>query len=206
MQTRTLRTLLSLALVVVIAGCATPNQTTTWRDPAYTGPGFRKIFVVGLSSRDLSDQRGFENLMVTTLQSAGIAAVPGWQFVPTDRVPDEATIRAAVARSGADAVLLARITDFSTQSEVVAAPVPAVVYGPGLYGGPGMYGGWYQPSVDVEYQRATVYTTLFDVRTAKPVWTFNPPTFNPATLQQDAPNYANNVVDLLRSNGLLAAP
>jgi hypothetical protein len=44
------------------------------------------------------------------------------------------------------------------------------------------------------------------VRTAKPVWTFNPPTFDPATLQQDAPAYADNVADLLRSNGLLAAP
>ena len=198
MHPRSLRMLLSLAAVLVVAGCATPNQPTTWRDPAYAGPGFRKIFVVGLSARDLSDQRGFENLMVSTLQRAGIAAVPGWQFVPTDRVPDEATIRAAVAKSGADAVLLARITNFSTQSQMVAVPVPAIGYGPG------MYGGWYEPSVDVQYQRATVYTTLFDVRTAKPVWTFNPPTFDPATLQQDAPAYADNVADLLRSNGLLA--
>jgi hypothetical protein len=200
MHPRSLRLLLSLAAVLVVAGCATPNQPTTWRDPAYAGPGFRKIFVVGLSARDLSDQRGFENLMVSTLQRAGIAAVPGWQFVPTDRVPDEATIRAAVAKSGADAVLLARITNFSTQSQIVAAPVPAIGYGPG------MYGGWYAPSVDVQYQRATVYTTLFDVRTAKPVWTYNPPTFDPATLQQDAPAYADSVADLLRSNGLLAAP
>ena len=26
--------------------------------------------------------RGFENLMVSTLQSAGVVAVPGWQFEP----------------------------------------------------------------------------------------------------------------------------
>jgi hypothetical protein len=38
------------------------------------------------------------------------------------------------------------------------------------------------------------------------VWTFNPPTYNPATLQQDAPLYANEVAALLRSNGLIAAP
>ena len=68
-----------------------------------------------------------------------------------------------------------------------------VGYGPGYYGGPypyggaGMYGGWYQPAVEVDYQRATVYTTLFDVQTAKPVWTFNVPTFNPATVRQDMP-------------------
>jgi len=204
MHLLSLRTLRWLAAALLVAGCATPNQPTTWRDPGYTGSGFRKLFVVGLSSRDLTDQRGFENLMVSTLQSAGVVAVPGWQFMPTDRTPDEATIRAAVARSGADAVLLARISDFSSQSEMVIAPGPVIGYGPGVYGGAGMYGGWYQPSVDVQYQRATVYTTLFEVRTAKPVWTYNPPTFDPATLQQDAPKYANRVVDLLQSNGLLA--
>ena len=168
----------------LLAGCAaTPNQPTAWLDPAYTGQGFRKIFVVGLSARDLTDQRGFENLMVSALQDAGVLAVPGWQFMPTDRTPDEGTIRAAVARSGADGVLLARISDFSAQSDLVAAPV--VGYGPDRYfGGPGMYGGWYQPAVEVDYQRATVYTTLFDVQTANPVWTFNVPTFNPATVRR----------------------
>ena len=70
-----------------------------------------------------------------------------------------------------------------------------------------MYVGWYEPGiVTSSYQAATIYTTLFDVRTARPVWTFNPPTYNPATLQQDAPVYANEVAALLRSNGLIAAP
>jgi hypothetical protein len=134
--------------------------------------------------------------------------VPGWQFMPTDRVPDERAIRAAVMQSGADGVLLARISDFSAQSSLVVAPT-VVGYGPGYYGGaypyggPGMYGGWYQPAVEVDYQRATVYTTLFDVQTAKPVWTFNLPTFNPATVRQDMPAYINKVVDMLRSTRLL---
>jgi hypothetical protein len=146
--------------------------------------------------------------MVSALQDAGVLAVPGWQFMPTDRPPDERTIRAAVTQSGADGVLLARISDFSAQSELVMAP-PVAGYGPGYYGGAypyggaGMYGGWYQPAVEIDYQRATVYTTLFDVQTAKPVWTFNVPTFNPATVRQDMPAYINQVVDMLRSTRLL---
>jgi hypothetical protein len=206
------RTLGWLAATLLVAGCATPtsnpNQPTGWLDPSYAGQGFRKIFVVGLSARDLTDQRGFENLMVSSLQDAGVLAVPGWQFMPTDRPPDERTIRAAVMQSGADGVLLARISDFSAQSSLVVAPTVAG-YGPMYYGGAypyggaGMYGGWYQPVVDIDYQRATVYTTLFDVQTAKPVWTFNVPTFNPATVRQDMPAYVNRVVDLLRSSRLL---
>jgi len=186
----------------VAAGCATPNQPTSWLDPAYTGPGFRKYFVVGLSARDLTDQRGFEDLMVSKLQDAGVLAVPGWQFVPTDRPPDMATIRAAVVKSGADAVLLARISEFSAQSELVMA-APVVGYGGGAYGGAYPYGVWYPPAVEIDYQRATVYTTLFDVQTEKPVWTFNVPTFTPATVRQDMPGYINEVVDMLRSTRLL---
>ena len=70
-----------------------------------------------------------------------------------------------------------------------------------------MYAGWYEPGlVTSSYQAATIYTTLFDVKTTRPVWTFDPPTYNPATLQQDAPRYANEVATLLRSNGFIAAP
>ena len=204
MQITLPRALLCVAAIVLIAGCTavpSPQNVTTWRDPDFKGQPFRKIFVVGLSSQSLTDQRGFEDLMVATLQRAGVAAVPGWQFVPTDRTPDQATMRAAVAQSGADAALLVRLSGFTSQTEVGLASgvvVPA---------GPDMYAGWYEPGlVTSSYQAATIYTTLFDVKTARPVWTFNPPTYNPATLQQDAPRYANEVAALLRSNGFIAAP
>jgi len=196
-----LRPLLIFVATALLAACAAapgPVQTTGWRDPDFKGPPFKKIFVVGLSSASLTDQRGFENLMVATLQSAGIVAVPGWQFVPTDRPPDQATMRAAVAQSGADAALLVRLSGFKTETSVgygVGAVAPV---------GADMYVGWYEPALVTDsYQAATIYTTLFDVKTAKPVWTYNPATYNPATLQQDAPRYANDVAGLLRANGLI---
>jgi hypothetical protein len=202
MQARPLRALSRLVAVVLIAGCAaapSPLNTTTWRDPDFKGPPFKKIFVVGLSAHSLTDQRGFENLMVSTLQGAGVAAVPGWQYVPTDRTPDQATMRAAVAQSGADAALLVRMSGFTTET--------SVGYGAGGVApvGSNMYVGWYEPGiVTSSYQAATIYTTLFDVKTARPVWTFNPPTYNPATLQHDASGYANEVAGLLRANGFIA--
>lgn len=200
MSIRSSRALILVVAMLVVAGCAmpAPDQTTTWRDPKYAGPGFKKIFVVGLSSRDLQDQQGFENLVVSSFQSVGIVAVPGWQYVPTDRTPDQATMRAAVLKSGADAALLVRMSGFTEQSQIVNVADP--VYP----GGPGLYDGWYQPAVVANYQVATIYATLFDVSTAKPVWTYNVPTFNPATLQQDAPRYANEIVGRMQSNGLLS--
>jgi hypothetical protein len=194
--------LMLLAFAALLVGCAavpSPTNTTTWRDPNFQGPPFRKVFVVGLSAQSLRDQRGFENLMVSTLRNAGVDAVPGWQFVPTDHPPDQATIRAAVERSGADAALLVRISPVTTEGSVGygivggAAPV-----------GPDMTVGWYEPGlVSTSYQAATIYTTLFDVSTAKPVWTFNPPTYSPATVEQQASQFANDVTGLLLSNGLI---
>lgn len=200
MPTRSKIALVWLVAVAAIAGCAGTTQSTeptTWRDPSYTGPGFRKIFVVGLNSRSLVDQRGFEDLMVSTLQGAGVAAVPGWQFVPTDRTPDQATMRAAVARSGADAVLLARLSGFQTNSEWLNGVDVVVPLGTDAYAD------YYAPTAVVDYQQATIYTTLFDAATTRQVWTFNAPTFDPATLQRDAPRYAKDVVGLLQSNRLL---
>ncbi|HEX7270672.1 MAG TPA: hypothetical protein VF420_00840 [Casimicrobiaceae bacterium] len=177
-----------------------PTNTTTWRDPNFAGPPFKKIFVVGLSAQSLTDQQGFENLMVSALQSSGIVAVPGWQYVPTDRTPDQATIRAAVLKAGADAVLLVRLSGWQTEGSVCVGAV-----GGSEQVGPNMYVGWYEPGiVNTNYQAATIYTTLFDVKTAKAVWTYNPPTYNPATLQQQAPAFANDVSGMLQSSGLLA--
>ncbi len=202
MSMRLLRTALSLALLSLVVACAavpSPLVTTTWRDPNYNGPPFKKIFVVGLSARSLKDQRGFENLIVYALQGAGVTAVPGWQYVPTDRTPDQASMRAAIVQSGADAALLVRLSGFTTETTV------GVTSGVVVPAGPNMYVGWYEPGIVTDsYQVATIYTTLFDVKTARPVWTFNPATYNPSTLEQDAPQYANDVARLLRSGGLLA--
>ena len=77
-------------------------------------------------------------------------------------------------------------------------------------GAPGVYAGWYQPYnplvVTESVQVATIYTTLFDVRTSRPVWTYNAPTYDPASLRQDAPSYANDVAGRLQGTGLFAGP
>jgi len=200
--------LLCLVATMIIGCAAAPTDAptaasaaTTWRDPNFIGPPFKKIFVIGLSAQSLRDQRGFENLMVSTLKSVGVAAVPGWQYVSTDRTPDQAVMRTAIAKSGADAALLIRITPVTTQT--------SIGYGSGgtVPISSDMYVGWYEPGITTQsYQVATIYTTLFDVKAARPVFTFNPPDFSPGTIEQDAPRFANDVTRLLINNGLVAGP
>jgi hypothetical protein len=215
MQTRLNRALFWLAALLLASGCAsTPQQTTVWRDPNYTGGPFKKVFVIGLSSKDLTDRRGFEDLMVGTLRSTGTQAVPAYQFLASDGQADQASMMAALAKSGADAVLLARFMGFSTQEQMTTAivPGPGPGYVPGVgYGGGygpdmGMYGaysGWYGLPVDQQYQVATIYTTLFNGKTMTPVWTYNPQTFDPSNLRQQAKGYAVDVTSRMQTGGLV---
>src|SRR5262249_51451071 len=149
----TLLCIVSAALLLACSAVPTPNNSTSWRDPDFKGPPFQKIFVVGLSAQSLSDQRGFENVMVSALQSTGVSAVPGWQYVPTDRTPDQATMRAAILQSGADAALLVRLSGWQTEGSVGVGTV-----GGAQAVGPNMYVGWYEPAiVSTSYQAANIY-------------------------------------------------
>jgi len=107
-------------------------------------------------------------------------------------------VAAAVGRSGADGVLLARISGYRTRDAV------GMAVDPGFNVGFDAYTDNFVAPVDVQYQVATVYTTLFAVGSTNPVWSYDPKTFDPATLRQQAGAYAREVVGMLQSNGLLA--
>ena len=65
-----------LVVLAVAAGCASTTLQSEWRDPAYTGGPFRKIFVIGLSARDVTARRIFEDVMVSKINGVGVQAIP----------------------------------------------------------------------------------------------------------------------------------
>ena len=201
MRSRLLRLAALLpALVVVLAGCASTTLTSVWTDPGYAGGAFRKVFVIGLSSKDVTGRRLFEDIMAAKLQAAGVQAVPGWQHLRGDGQADESGLQAAVAQTGADAVLMARLLGVDTRTTVSTMVVP----GPGYpYGWYGPYAGWYAVPTVTQYQIATVETTLFDVKTRRLVWTATSQTFNPTSVQEEAPGLADAVIASLRQGGFL---
>jgi hypothetical protein len=189
-----------LATLVALAGCAATTLQSVWTDPSYQGGAFRKFFVVGLSTRDVTGRRVFEDVMAAKLQAAGVQAVPAWQYAPGDRQADELALQAMVAQAGADAVLMARLLGVDTRTSVTTTMVP----GPGYpYGWWGVYSGWYAAPVVTQYEVATVETTLFDVRTKRLVWTATSQTINPTSIQQEAPGLADAVIGSLRAGGFL---
>ena len=94
-------------------------------------------------------------------------------------------------------MLIAHITGYKYRDDVVMDP------GLGFGFGFDTYDDVFVNPLVVQYQIATVYTTMYDAKTMNPVWTYSPKTMDPATLQQQAAPYASTVVGLLQSNGLL---
>jgi hypothetical protein len=195
---------------LLIAGCASTTLQSTWMDPGYTGGPFKKFFVVGLSARDVATRRIFEDTVVAKLQAAGVQAAPAWQFFRDEGQANETQMDAAVAQSGADALMMTRLLGVDTRTNVSTVMVPGPMLGPGFGPGPGFgwwggYSGWYAVPQVTQYQIATAETTVFDVKTHRIVWTATSQTFNPTSVQQEAPGLADAVIAALKTRGLIAA-
>ena len=134
------------------------------------------------------------------LVAGGVEAVPGWQFLANDGPADEAAFSAAVAKSGADSMLMVRLLGVETQTTVW----PPMGPGP-RFGWYGFYSGWYAYPQVTQSQIVVIETTLFDVRTQRVVWSATSETLNPTSVQKDAPVFADVILAALRKDGLLPA-
>jgi opacity protein-like surface antigen len=106
----------------------------------------------------------------------------------------------ALVASGAEALLMVRLLGIDTQTNISPMWVP----GPG-FGWYGVYSGWYAVPQVTQYQIAVVETTLFDTQTRRLVWSGTSETFNPTSVQKDAPGFADLIVSTLQKSGLLPA-
>jgi len=209
-MSRRLATLLSLCLAaLLVAGCATTSIQSAWYDTGYTDGPFRKVVVIGIHN-NIANRRVFEDIFAAKLAAAGIEGVPGYTVLPSDPHADEPTVSAAVAKTGADGVLTVRLLSVDTRTRVSTTMVPAGgVYGP--YMGWGGYGGWWGPQMIAvpevtQYDVANVETNLWNVRTKRVVWAATTDTFNPRSVQREAPGFADLIIGELRARGLLPAP
>lgn len=196
-----LRAVVPVALAWLVAGCASTTLQSTWRDPAYAGGAFKRIFVLALSTRDVTARRVIEDVVVAKLAAGGVEGVPAWQSLPNDGPVPESALAAAVTASRADGMLMVRLLGVDTQLTVWPTPV-----GPGpRFGWYGFYSGWYAYPQVTQTQTAVVETTLFDVRSQRIVWSATSETMNPTSVQRDAPEFADVILGSLRKDGLLPA-
>ena len=189
--------------ISILAACQTTSIKSAWFDPSYTGGAMKKIVVVGVGG-NVADRRVFEDIFAQKLRTAGVDGIPGYTVIPDDARAAEAPFSAAVEKSGAQGALMVRLLGVDTKTQVSTMMVPGGL-GWGPYGG--MYGAaWYPVAQVSQYDIATVETSLYDVKTRRLVWAATTETFNPTSVPQEAPAYADLIIKQLAARGVVAAP
>ena len=194
---------LPFALLTLVAGCQTTSIQSAWYDTNFRGGPMRKIVVVG-SVESISDGRVFEDIFAEKLRAAGVDGVAGHTVIADDARAGEATFAAAVAKSGAQGLLLVRLLRVDTRTQVRTTMVSG---GAGWGWGAG-WGHPFGPSMVpvqqvTQYDLATVESKLFDVQTKQLVWAATTTTFNPTSVARETPGFANVIIGELAQRGII---
>jgi hypothetical protein len=178
----------ALALAaLVIAGCAGNARTsleTSWVNPKFQGTKFKKVLILSVAGDEFAQQY-FQDDMAAALTKRGMNAIASERFFTHRSPAEEARFKRAVAESGADAVLLARVVGVDEKSDVR----------PGmLTGRDGMPVGYawgvdaafaqaflpthYVASTDYSTTTVLVETLLYEMQGRTPVWSAQTRTTN----------------------------
>lgn len=193
------------AATLALAGCASTTIRDSWSDPAFQGPPFKRVLVLGVSS-DMTNRRVFEDIMAQRLAQSGVEAIQAYRFLPESGKVSEAELDRAVQQSGADGLVMSRVRNVDRRTSVSTQMVPMGPsmgpWGPGWYG---MYAGWFPVTEVRQYDIAVVETSAFSTQGRRLVWTGMTETYEPRSMQQDAPGFADVIAKALSARGVLPA-
>jgi hypothetical protein len=190
---------------LIVAACQSTSIKSAWFDPSYSGGTMKKIVVIGVGG-NVTNRRVFEDIFAQKLRASGVDGVAGYTVIPDDARAAEAPFSSAVERSGAQGALMVRLLGVDTKTQVYTTMVSGVGgFGPGWGPYGGMYGpSWYPVTEVNQYDIATVETSLFDVKTRRLVWAATTETFNPNSVAQETPGYADLIIKQLAARGIIA--
>jgi hypothetical protein len=190
---------LGILMLAVLAGCATSRLVTQQSNPDYVGKSFKTVMVVGVTADEIV-RRTFEDRVSALLDKRGAKGIPGYSVASRGKL-EEAELRQIIARSGADGVLITRVT----RVERGTATAPGATVGVALYG---YYGGVWQTVTTGPQQISgpswtLSETRLFDAKTGALAWTGIVETRENDELDAALTQYINMVFDAMVKDRVL---
>ena len=161
------------AALALLAACSTSQLVEQKSNPDYVGKSFKSVMVVAATPDDLI-RRTFEDRMVALLARRGTKGIPAYAVLGSRGQVEEAELREAIARSGAEGVMITRVTRVDRSSGTVPGATVAVGVGwGGFYG----YYSTVWDTVNVPPQKVSgpswtvSETRLFDAKNGALAWT-----------------------------------
>ena len=182
----------------LLAGCASTQVTSVWRDPGMGPVQFHKVVGVALS-QDASLRRLAEDEFVRAVGPS--VALAGYAVIPDDEIQDKEKARARVEAAGADGAVVFRLVGIEQQERWVPPTYYGNAWGYWGYAAPRVYDPGYLTTDRIVQIEAAAYA----VPTARLVWAAHSHTLNPSNAKQLIDEVVRAIVLRMREDGLLPA-
>jgi hypothetical protein len=203
MKTSRLDIFAALVLSIALGGCATTSPIVSqWRNPGYSIGAFKRI-MVGALGEDTSIRRNLEDEFTVQLRAAGVDALASYRYLKEDGKIDEAQLKQAAQKAGADALLFARPLEVTQKTQYGPSYYPYTSFG---FFGPHVGANWYGwggvPTV-YRYNEYLSETTLLDLKKNEVVWTGTFKTTEPDDVRAAIDTYVSAVMKALGAQNLI---
>jgi hypothetical protein len=187
---------------LALAACSSTQLVNQWSNPAYSGPAFKKVMVVGVT-RQAAIRRSFEDAFVAQLKAAGVNATASYPYIPQDGPVAEAVLKQAVKEAAVDGVIITRLV--RVQQQTVVSPGydvsdPAMVMH-SFY--TTAFNTNYEPPVVYHEEIYTCETTLYDAAKSQVVWRGTAQTTSLGDIDKEIQNYAEIMIRALKDKQLI---
>jgi len=197
---RALSAAMAFALAL-LAACASTQLKDTWKDPGFAGPPMHKLLVVGAFKSDLN-RRVFEDAFVGALTAAKTGAEVSYHELPeSGEIPNE-RVQAAVRNTGSDGVLVTRLMRVRRDVNVTPSYMGPAFYGAGFRGYYGSSYAYAPADVNV-YDVLTIESTLWNMRTDKPVWSGTSEVTAPSNVSDASKELADVLITKMKADGVI---
>lgn len=193
-----MRVVLSLLVVLALAGCHAPTSVTQiWRAPVATP--VHKVIVFG-ARVDEAHRRALEDAFVAELANHAVEATPSYQVFPGNP-PEHTEAQKVVAEKGYDGILVATLKRVEESQRFV----PGHTTFWSSYYGPAWGYAYSTPGYLVTDRTVVCETTLWDARAESALqWAGSTETENPGGGGDFARSLARAVAKRLAQGGFLA--
>ncbi len=194
--------LVLLSAAALLQGCATEPVTTlelSWVSPQQEP--FKKLLIITVA-RDEFVQIAFQDQMASALKARGVNAVASKRYFTRYSEDEKARFKQSIDDSGADFVLLARVTgrDTKTRDDRFMTIGDAT----GLYTAYDRYASVALSSNDYSQETVNSEVSIFRLQGEKLVWSARLRTANPrkTTGEDFAPSYVAVILEAMKKDKL----
>ena len=176
-----MRTRIAVVFLLVTCACASTKMTKAWVYPERGPLQFESVMALVLVQDSLIRRNG-EDVLVEEIRQAD--AVASYTLLPESDLADEDKVRAAVVKSGVEAIIVMRPMYDEQETRYVPGSYPT--YYNSFYG----YYGWaypvvYSPGYFKQDRLVGIETNIYDTADGKLVWSGMSDTTNPKNTRKN---------------------